>query len=122
MSCDDLEGQNWGEEAQGEGIYVYIYPKLIYFDVQRKLTQHYKASIHQLKKKFNKEGMGILRQHHWDAYSDQKDHKEVRGVKEFGELFTQNTGWGFRSFFQHNQGHEGILAELDFRDHLSPII
>ena len=40
-----------GGRSRREGIYIFIYMWLIHFIVQQKLTQHYKATIPQLKKK-----------------------------------------------------------------------
>ena len=52
MACDDLE--EWdggGQESSRELIYIYIHIhiQLIHFIVQRKLTQHCKGIILQLK-------------------------------------------------------------------------
>ena len=40
-----------GGRSRREGIYIFIYVWLIHFIVQQKLTQHYKATVPQLKKK-----------------------------------------------------------------------
>ena len=71
LFCDDLEGWSggMGGRFKREGIYVYTW--LIHFAVQKKLTQHCKASIFQFKKKKKKmPNTGLTPswpKHRWDV-------------------------------------------------------